>query len=86
MNKKNAVQPVIVQNPQDGKYYNLAPLFSFINGTQETFETVAGDIEKATQMLPFLVENDEWPPLDIKNATATLNLLKAAFLGVRVVE
>lgn len=79
-------QLLAVQNPLDGKIYNLMPLFTMLEEWDESFISLSEYIEKAGEMILYLLEHDDWLPLDVKNASSACVSVKNAFRQMKAIE
>lgn len=85
MDAKPVIEPILVHLPDD-RWYNVTALFVPFIEDKRTFEDIAEDLDKAGEMLPFLIEQDEWNRLDVINASDTVNTLKRIFRKIKPVE
>lgn len=85
MSDSQKTNPVLVKNPNDGLYYDLSPLFSFMKQYDETFEGISGHLEEAAEMLPYLFKAEDWDTRDVEEALFEVRNLKKIFRKIKVV-
>lgn len=81
----NKQEPILVKNPQTGKYLDINPLLTFINGlyngkVQELIEDIDDSIKYTS--LNSVNEDNEMDPLDYKTTIYTLYGLRDAIKGL----
>jgi len=85
-NQTMEIQLVIIKNPYDNKWYNITPLLTLVNEFGEGFIALSDYMEKAGEILPFMIENEEHSRLDVINCTQIINDLKRTFRHIKQVE
>lgn len=73
------IDPIFVQNPYDRRWYDLAPVFFFFKEHETDFITLSEWMERAAEMVPQLLEGEEFEARSIKSSAYELNLLKRLF-------
>ena len=79
------MEPILVKNPCNNRYYNIAPLFEILED-EEDFHVVANDLERAGEMIGFLIKDPDFPENDIKDASHTINQLKRILRKIKKIE
>jgi hypothetical protein len=79
-------EPVLAKNPYNGKWYNITPLFTMLSSFNNNFTELADYMEKAGEILPFMIENEEHSRIDILNCSQILFELKRAMRSVKAIE